>query len=287
MAQAAALLDARRQDPEAWRSYCWPGMSRICADCGRSCPRSIWRSSLRPAARVDVRRRACCAAVDRARRRLEALLGVGSLPPIAVAELDALIGEEERVLAPRGGLSCRLQRATTARGAVAAAARGVPRGRRAGARSALAAAGAGGGDAATAGWRMSRWSASWCGTSTRRSSRRTARWSSTRRRGALVSGAAGARRAAGGDGVPGHGGAAVRRRWRRWSSRSTACCTRAGSATGTRSTRVRRRIVDADNAYSEQLASAHGPLSYRGRGEPRSWRASSTPTCRATSGRRC
>ena len=27
-------------------------------------------------------------------------------------------------------------------------------------------------------------------------------------------------------------------------------------------TRVRRRIVDADNAYAEQVASAHGPLSY-------------------------
>ena len=33
-------------------------------------------------------------------------------------------------------------------------------------------------------------------------------------------------------------------------------------------TRVRRRIVDADVAFSEQLNSTHGPLSYSGRGEP-------------------
>ena len=52
-------------------------------------------------------------------------------------------------------------------------------------------------------------------------------------------------------------------------------------------TRVRRRIVDADVAFSEQLQSTHGPLVVHGRGEPRRSRASSTPTCSRTSGRRC
>ena len=56
--------------------------------------------------------RACCAALDRARRRLEALLGVGGQPPIADAELEALIGEEERASAAWPA-ACRLERAST------------------------------------------------------------------------------------------------------------------------------------------------------------------------------
>ena len=82
------------------------------------------------------------------------------------------------------------------------------------------------------------------------------------RRGAVV-------HAAGGAGVPGRRVAHAR-----WVGNRDAVA------------RVRRRIVDADNAFSEQLTSAHGPLSFTPR-RTGSWRASSTPTCGPMSARRC
>ena len=51
--------------------------------------------------------------------------------------------------------------------------------------------------------------------------------------------------------------------------------------------RVRRRIVDADNAYAEQLTSAHGPLSYRGGGEPAARARARRLPAVAPSARRC
>ena len=65
-----------------------------------------------------------------------------------------------------------------------------------------------------------------------------------------------------------------------------ACCTRAGSPTATRSRGCAGGSLDADVAYSEQMTSAHGPLSYTSR-RTASSRASSTPTCSRTSARRC
>src|SRR5688500_2461475 len=110
VAQAAALVDERRQDPDVWRSYL-AGHEAHLRRLRSFVPEVYLAVSLRPAARSTFGD-GVLRTVDRARRRLEALFGIGSLPPIAVAEVEALISEEERVLRRAAGC-LPLQRATT------------------------------------------------------------------------------------------------------------------------------------------------------------------------------
>ena len=174
-------------------------MRRICGGCARSCRRSISRSRCSATGPLGARRRALMRGLDRVAPAAGGGAGRRRELPIATAEIEALIAEEERVLAPRRGL-----RAGAARddpgAAVAAARASACRGLAS--RSWMThwrAERAGRGHGRRARRRMSRCRPSWSGTPTRRSSRRTAPWSSTREEGRSYQAHARARRAAGGD----------------------------------------------------------------------------------------
>ena len=179
-AEAAGMLDARRQDPEAWRELLAGHESHL-RRLRSFAPEVYLAVSLKPDVGVAAGR-------GRARRsgprappaRSAARRRVRHRSP--ESELDALVGEEERVL--RSRLGCvPARRATTDGGAVAAAASGVPRRLRAdrsirtGSPTALQIRTP---DGRVAFEPLAVGAA--CGTSTRRSSRRTAAWSSTPRR---------------------------------------------------------------------------------------------------------
>jgi hypothetical protein len=110
VAQAAGMLDERRQDPEEWRSYL-AGHEAHLLRLRSFVPEVYVAVSLCPESQSSLGQ-ALLRSVDRARRRLESLFGVGSLPPIAVAEIEALIGEEERAFR-RAGTCLPLRRAST------------------------------------------------------------------------------------------------------------------------------------------------------------------------------
>ena len=253
--QAEALLDARHQSPAAWRSYL-RGHEAHLRELRSFVPEVYLAVSLaaeRPGGPLR--------GMDRVRRRVEELFGVAATPPIAASELEALIVAEERAF--RRAAGCLPVRRATTRELQWLLRRAACRGRRrAGAGRSLGAERADRRDAPTAAWRMSRWGRTWCGTPTRRSSRRTATLVIDAPGGPQLPGAAGHGRAAGGVRVP---------------RRRRSCCSAPLEALpfpvdavlharwlGNRDavTRVRRRIVDADVAFSEQLTSAHGPLSY-------------------------
>ena len=259
VAEAAALVDEGRQDPAVWTAYLGkPG--------GASAPVEIVMPevylavSLRPAGRSGFGD-GVMRGVDRARRRLEPCSG----SPRCRRSRPRAGGADRRGGArvpPRGGVSAAAARDDPG-DSVAAAARGVPRpgaaldphwqpprwwSRR-----------------RTAGWRMSRWSASWCGTRTRRSSNATAhcgRRPEGRSFQAMLALGALPEEAE----FP--GSAELVRPLE--AVEFPVDCVLHARWIGNREaiSRVRRRIVDADVAYSEQLVSAHGPLSFRGRGEP-------------------
>ena len=211
------------------------------------------------------------------------IFGVAARGADPESELDALMAAEERVFA-RAESCLPVRRGTT--GELQwllrrAACRGVCR---AGAGRSLGAERVDRRDRRRRGGRSSRCGPRRCGTSTRRCSSRTAAWSSTPRRGARIRRCS-AGRAARAVGVPGQRRAAVLA-MEALAFPIDAWCTRAGSPTATRSRRVRRRIVDADNAYAEQRLDARAAVVSWSR-RTGSSRASSTPTCRATSTRRC
>jgi hypothetical protein len=109
-AQAAAMLDARRQDPEAWHELLAGHESHL---------RRLrsWVPEVYLAVSLDPESASSLGAgviggLDRARRRLEAVLGVTGAP-ISEAEVDALVAEEERVFG-RLTACAPARRATTA-----------------------------------------------------------------------------------------------------------------------------------------------------------------------------
>src|SRR6476620_749318 len=95
VAQAAGMLDARHQDPGAWHAYLEGHEQRLRAMRAFS-PEVCVAVSLR-AAKPSSLGSGVLRAADRARRRLESVLGVAAQPPIPAPELEELIGEEERV----------------------------------------------------------------------------------------------------------------------------------------------------------------------------------------------
>ncbi len=94
--EAAGLLDARRQDPEAWRALLAGHASHL-RRLRSFVPEVYLAVSLKPESASSLGAGAL-GGLDRARRRVEALLGVAS-SPIPESEVDALVVEEDRVLA--------------------------------------------------------------------------------------------------------------------------------------------------------------------------------------------
>ena len=99
-AQAAGMLDARRQDPEAWRTLL-DGHASHLRRLRAFAPEVYLAVSLRSEQRSALGAGAI-RGLDRTRRRLEALLGVGD-PSLPADELDALEVEEERLFARVSG----------------------------------------------------------------------------------------------------------------------------------------------------------------------------------------
>ena len=108
--QAEAMLDERRQSPEAWRAYL-RGHEHHLRRLRSFVPEVYLAVSLQPD-RASGLGAGVLRGMDRLRRRVEALAGVDAAAPIAVSELEALIACEERAFARAAGcLSVR--RATT------------------------------------------------------------------------------------------------------------------------------------------------------------------------------
>jgi hypothetical protein len=104
--QAEALLDAREQSPAAWRSYL-NGHEAHLRELRSFVPEVYLAVSLggdRPPGLVR--------GIDRVRRRVEGLFGVAGAVPIAAAEIDALVVAEERAFRRAEGC-LPVRRATT------------------------------------------------------------------------------------------------------------------------------------------------------------------------------
>jgi hypothetical protein len=108
--QAERMLDARHQKPAAWRSYLAGHEAHLRTL--RSFVPEVYLAIALPPERPPQLGASVLAGMDRARRRLEAVLGVGGLPPIPASDLDALIAAEERAFRRAAG-HLTLRRATT------------------------------------------------------------------------------------------------------------------------------------------------------------------------------
>ena len=226
---------------------CSRGMSRICGGCGRGRRRSIspsrWRRVRRPALGAGV-----IGGLDRARRRAEARAR-------RRRRADPRRGARRAARARRSASCARVTGCVPAHRVTAAEVQWLLR--RAACRGVCE-------PMLDEHWQPDCPAAlrSSSGTSTRRCSRRTAAWSSTPRRRARYQAmlAVGA--------LPEQtvfpGTAEILHDARSRASGFPADCVLHARRIDNRDAlvRVRRRIVDADNAYAEQLASAHGPLSY-------------------------
>ena len=95
-AEAAGMLDARRQDPEAWRELLAGHESHLRRL--RSLVPEVYLAVSLKADSASSLGAGVLGGLDRARRWVEASLGVAD-SPISGGELDALVAEEERVLA--------------------------------------------------------------------------------------------------------------------------------------------------------------------------------------------
>ena len=87
--ELAGAPDARHADPEAWRAYLRGHEARL-AELGSSVPEVYLAVSL------GGRRKGGLRSLDRARRRLEEMAGVGAARPISGAELSELAAAEQR-----------------------------------------------------------------------------------------------------------------------------------------------------------------------------------------------
>ena len=249
-----ALLDARGQSrggvalvPERARG----ASARAALVHARGLPRGLARHGAHAAS---------CAALDRIRRRVEALFGVAHRgADRGVGDRGAGRRRGARV-PPRRGVPAGAPR-DDARAAVAAAPRRLPRRRRAGARRPLGAERADRRDrrraagVRAAGHRP--------GAARQRADPRAGPRAGRRRRGGpqrtrRCSGWARCPRSPSSRAAP----SCCSRRWRRCAFPVDAVLHARWLGNREAITRVRRRIVDADVAFSEQLHSAHGPLSY-------------------------
>jgi AAA-like domain len=108
--QAEGMLDARHQDLGAWRSYL-VGHEDHLRRLRSFVPEVYLAVSLRTDERAGLGT-GLLRGVDRVRRRVESVFGVAAPPPIPVSELEALIAEEERAF--RRACACLpVRRATT------------------------------------------------------------------------------------------------------------------------------------------------------------------------------
>src|SRR3954454_1665492 len=110
VAQADRVLDERHQKREAWRAYLHGHEERL-REMRSFVPEAYLAVSLRAAAPASLGS-GLLHGLDRARRRVEELFGVADAPPIAVAELETLITEEERAFRRASGC-VPMRRATT------------------------------------------------------------------------------------------------------------------------------------------------------------------------------
>ena len=108
--QAARMLDERQQDRGAWQAYL-AGHEEHLRELSSFVPEVYLAVALAPAPSAQVGAK-LMRGVDRGRRRLETLLGLGGAAPIAAGELTELIGAEERVFRRLAGC-LPVRRATT------------------------------------------------------------------------------------------------------------------------------------------------------------------------------
>ena len=134
--QAQGILDARHQDPEAWRSYL-AGHEAHLRKLRAFVPEVYLAVSLETE-RSSHLGAGLLRGADRARRRVEELLGVAAVPPIPASEIEGADGGGGARVCSRSRDAAGAPR-DDPRGAVAAASHCLPRRRRAGARRALAA----------------------------------------------------------------------------------------------------------------------------------------------------
>jgi hypothetical protein len=94
VSQAAGLLDERHQEPEVWREFLQGHKARL-RELGSHTPEVYIAVSLagKPS---DGLGSALLRNVDRLRRQVEDIAGIGSGAPIAASELDELAGREQR-----------------------------------------------------------------------------------------------------------------------------------------------------------------------------------------------
>jgi hypothetical protein len=106
VAHAAGLLDERHQDPGVWRSFLEGHRERL-RELGSHIPEVYLGVSLRRDAPTGVGS-GLVRGMDRARRRVEGLAGIGAASPISGGELSDLVAHEQRVYQRiRGVLSAR------------------------------------------------------------------------------------------------------------------------------------------------------------------------------------
>ena len=108
--QAQGILDARHQDPEAWRSYL-AGHEAHLRNLRAFVPEVYLAVSLETE-RSSHLGAGLLRGADRARRRVEELLGVAAVPPIPASQIEGLVAAEERAFARAAG-TLPVRRATT------------------------------------------------------------------------------------------------------------------------------------------------------------------------------
>ena len=118
--QAEAMLDARIQKPDAWRTYLRGHEAHLREL--RSFVPEVYLAVRLGDERPSQLTAGLLRGMDRMRRRVEEVFGVAAATPIAAAEIEALIAEEERTFRSRRGLPAAAPRQHP-RAPVAAAAR--------------------------------------------------------------------------------------------------------------------------------------------------------------------
>jgi hypothetical protein len=93
--ETAGLLDERHQDPEAWQSFLAGHVGRL-EQLGSHAPEVYLAVSLAQGAPAGPGA-GLVRGVDRVRRRIEELAGIGTASPIGASELSELVAREERV----------------------------------------------------------------------------------------------------------------------------------------------------------------------------------------------
>jgi hypothetical protein len=98
----AGLLDGRHQDPQAWQTFLEGHRERL-RELGSHIPECYLAVSLAPSTPTSVGS-GLVRGVDRVRRRVEELAGIGAASPISAGELSELATREQRVYERLNGL---------------------------------------------------------------------------------------------------------------------------------------------------------------------------------------